>query len=69
MADTYKNITKEWSDIESLWTVVDEGPTIVGYDTGTEFHPSKKSIVIKDIVFGYDESLPIFQNFSLEIPF
>jgi ABC-type multidrug transport system fused ATPase/permease subunit len=60
------NFTKEFSDIQSLWDVVDNAPEIQGYNSGIPFSPKSQDIQIQNISYGYNET-KVFENFSLSI--
>jgi ABC-type multidrug transport system fused ATPase/permease subunit len=62
----YKNFTKDFSDIEKLWEVLDNGPVMKWYDSGSSFSPKSKDIEISSISYGYNET-PVFSDFSLTI--
>ncbi len=62
----YKNFTKDFSDIEELWRVIDAGPVMKGYDSGHTFSSHKKDIEINTISYGYNDT-KVFTDFSLTI--
>ena len=62
----YKNFTKDFSDIQSLWDTIDWWPNLVGYSTGKSFTPNTENIILKNISYKYGES-PVFRDFSLTI--
>ncbi len=62
----YKNFTKDFSDIEKLWEVLDDGPQMEWYSTWLLFTPQKQDIIIDSISYGYNES-KVFDNFSLTV--
>lgn len=64
--ENYKTIVKEYIHIQKLWNVVENGPEVEGYSTGTTFEFKKWDIVLKDIWFEYDWK-EVFNNFNLTI--
>lgn len=62
----YKNFTKEFSTIESMWDAIDNWPEIQWYDSWLSFQPKKEDIEISSISYGYNEA-KVFDNFSLII--
>lgn len=62
----YKNFTKEFSTIESLWEAIDNWPPIKGYSTGYDFKKQDKDIVIDSITYGYNKT-KVFSDFSLTL--
>ena len=62
----YKNFTKDFSDIEKLWEVLDNWPRMKWYDSGSTFAKKEKDIEIKNISYGYNETR-VFSDFSLTI--
>lgn len=62
----YKNFTKEFSTIESLWDAIDNWPPIHGYSTWLPFSPESQDIEIQDITYGYNDT-KVFENFSLTL--
>lgn len=62
----YKNFTKEFSTIESLWELVDNWPQIKWYDSWAIFTPRDENIEIQNITYGYNES-KVFSDFSLTL--
>ncbi|MBC7498520.1 ABC transporter ATP-binding protein [Candidatus Gracilibacteria bacterium] len=64
--DFYKNFTKDFSDIEKLWEVFDNGPRMKGYDSGSPFLKKPKDIEINNISYGYNDT-KVFDNFFLTI--
>ncbi len=62
----YKNFTKDFSDIEKLWEVLDNWPQMQWYDSGFIFFPQKQDIEISSISYGYNDT-PVFSDFSLTI--
>ncbi len=62
----YKNFTKDFSDIEKLWEVLDDGPVMKGYSTGLPFSKKPKDIDINSISYGYNDT-KVFSDFSLTI--
>ncbi len=62
----YKNFTKDFSDIQSLWDTIDDWPNLIWYSTGKFFTPNAENIILKDISYSYGES-PVFRDFSLTI--
>ncbi len=64
----YKNFTKEFADIESLWKTIDSAPSMRGYEDWKIFKPSKKNIEIKNITYGYHRN-NVFEKLSLTIEY
>ena len=62
----YKNFTKEFSDIEKVWTTFDQAPRLQGYSTWSLFTPENSPIQINSITYGYNDT-KVFDNFSLTI--
>jgi ABC-type multidrug transport system fused ATPase/permease subunit len=64
--ETYKNFTKDFTDVEKLWETIDNGPLMKWYSTWTPFSPKPKNIEINSISYGYNET-KVFDDFSLTI--
>jgi len=64
----YKNFTKEFADIESLWKTIDSAPSMQGYNDWKTFTPNKENIEIKNITYWYHTNA-VFKNFSLSIEY
>ncbi len=62
----YKNFTKEFVDIEKLWSTFENAPRLKWYDTWKTFSPKSENIEIKNISYGYNET-NVFEDFSLTI--
>ena len=62
----YKNFSKEFSDVEKIWEVFDDGPMMKWYTTWLTFTAQNKDIEIQSISYGYNES-KVFSDFSLTI--
>ena len=62
----YKNFSKEFSDIEKIWEIIDTAPVMRWYSTWSPFTPENKNIEIEQVTYGYTES-KVFENFSLTI--
>ncbi len=62
----YKNFTKDFADIEKIWTTLDEAPMIRWYDSWLKFFPQLQNIEIKNISYGYNDT-KVFEDFSLTI--
>ena len=62
----YKNFTKEFSTIQSLWDTIDDAPPIQGFSTWSPFTPKHQNIEIHNISYSYSES-KVFSDFSLMI--
>lgn len=62
----YKNLTKDFSDIEKLWEVFDNAPQNLRYNHGKKFVFREGNFELKDITFTYNsrENM-VFENFSL----
>jgi ABC-type multidrug transport system fused ATPase/permease subunit len=63
---TIRNITRNFSTVELLWSTFDSLTPIKGYSTGLPFSPQKKDINIDSISYGYNET-KVFSGFSLTI--
>ena len=64
--DFFKNFTKDFSDIESLWNTVDNGPTIEDYTTGKPYTKTQQDIVLDRVQYAYHDTV-VFEDFSLAI--
>ena len=64
--DFYKNFTKDFCDIEKLWEVLDDGPVMRWYNSGSTFSKKLKDIEIQNISYGYNDT-KVFDTFSLTI--
>ncbi len=62
----YKNFSKEFSDIEKIWEIIDTAPVMRWYSTWSPFTPENKNIEIEQVTYGYTES-KVFSDFSLTI--
>jgi ABC-type multidrug transport system fused ATPase/permease subunit len=62
----YKNFTKDFSDIESLWKTIDSAPTMIGYEEWKTFKSNKWDIELYDITYWYGDN-NIFESLSLTI--
>jgi len=64
----FKNFTKDFTEVEKIWEFFDTTPQIEWYDVWDDFVYKNGKIELRDVDYGYDESKPVFQNFSLDIP-
>jgi ATP-binding cassette subfamily B protein len=64
----YVQTTKRFVSIEKLWDFFDATPQIQGYKEWKTFKHKSWEVSLKNVSYGYDESKPIFENFSLDIP-
>ncbi len=64
----YKNLTKDFSDIEKLWEIFDNAPQNLRYNHGKNFVFREGNFELKDITFTYNsrENM-VFENFSLSL--
>ncbi len=65
--DFFKNFTKEFAMVESLWDFLDSTPKTEGYEEGTTFKHTRWEIKLKDITYGYTPENPIFKDLSLDL--
>ena len=63
---TIRQITRNFSAIEQLWSTFDSLTPIKWYSTGLPFSKKSKDIEINSISYGYNES-KVFDKFSLTI--
>jgi ABC-type multidrug transport system fused ATPase/permease subunit len=63
---TIRQITRNFSAVEQLWSTFDALTPIRGYSTGSDFKKHNKDIIIDSISYGYNES-KVFSDFSLTI--
>lgn len=66
--DMTKDILREFDSIELLWETFEKLPPIKWYDEWKTFVNHKKDIKLKNISYWYNKT-PIFENFSLTIPY
>lgn len=62
-----KDMSKEWADIEKLWTLVDNTPTIKGINKWKALMLQQGNIRFDEVVYQYTGGKEIFQGMSLEI--
>jgi ABC-type multidrug transport system fused ATPase/permease subunit len=66
--DFLKNFTKEFAEVQNMWNFFDTTPEIEGYEEWKTFNHISWAISLQNINYAYDESIPIFKNFTLDIP-
>ena len=63
----FRNFTKEFTTIESLWNFFDTTPQIEGYDKWEIFKHSYWAISLKNLTYGYTADRQIFESLSLDL--
>jgi ABC-type transport system involved in cytochrome bd biosynthesis fused ATPase/permease subunit len=64
----YKNLTKDFSDIEKLWEVFDNAPKNVRYHQGKNFVFREGNFELQNISFTYNtQENMVFDDFSLSL--
>ena len=66
--DFIKNFVKDFAEVENLWDFFDNTPQIQWYEEWKTFIYKNGDIHIQNISYSYENSSPVFQNFSLDIP-
>ncbi|EKE28716.1 MAG: hypothetical protein ACD_3C00025G0005 [uncultured bacterium (gcode 4)] len=66
LTDFYKNFTKNFIDIEKLFDVLEEIPTIKWYDIWEDFECKKWEIELRNLSFSYWNE-KVFEDFNLKI--
>ena len=64
----YIDFSKDFIDVEKLWTFFDTTPQIQGYAEWNTFIHKTWKVELKNINYGYTPENPIFKDFSLKIP-
>jgi ABC-type multidrug transport system fused ATPase/permease subunit len=59
---------KDFAEVENLWDFFDNTPQIQWYEEWKTFIYKNGDIHIQNISYSYENSSPVFQNFSLDIP-
>ncbi len=67
VATVIKNITKDRSDVEKLWDLVDKNPQIHGMINGSDFIYNKGNIVFDNVWYAYSKNKYVIRNLSLHI--
>ncbi len=64
----FKDFTKEFTEVEKFWNFFDTTPEIEWYEEWKTFIHKNGDIHIQNISYSYENTSPVFQNFSLDIP-
>ena len=64
----YVDLNKQMVSVEKLWDFFDSTSQIEWYEEWDTFEHKDGKIELKNVSYGYDESKPVFTNFSLNIP-
>lgn len=62
-----KDISKDWADIEKLWSLVDDTPTIKGIDEWNTYAFSEGKIDFSHVYFWYNKWHDILHDFNFTI--
>jgi ABC-type transport system involved in Fe-S cluster assembly fused permease/ATPase subunit len=62
-----KDISKDRTDIEKLWSLVDDNLPIQGIENGHDFVFSQGQIVFSNISFAYNANRFIIKDFNITI--
>ena len=63
----YKNITKDFTVIENLWTFFDNTPQIEGYDTWKDYLWLNWTYEVINLKYAYVKNKDVFEKFNLKI--
>ena len=63
----FKDVTKNFAEVEKLWDFFDNTPEMKWYDTWKEFKYKNWKIEIENLTYWYSEDKPVFKNFNLKL--